>query len=551
MLETHLRQTATILLKSAIRIAPPDIREWGQAIQCELAYVEGPWAALMWALGGAGVLAKHALASLIVPGRARGMVPDGGLFAKNISLRKAAAIGGIVCALGALLFFTAPPFRQGIRISLTAWQEAVRAPGPRGQPELAALAKRAEVQHDPEALAFVAARLWDGRECARLAEEAVRLDPQFLWVYAVVAVRHPDLAEIPAWVSKLEQWDPQNALFPIISGECVDIALVSRASKLSPERLGRELDGNPDRRRAMAAAFSSTRFDDYLDRLERLDRVVVHRYRFDDPLILVDTTWSDLPSYAFQDTTWYAKSLLQSAHDLEARGDRKPATQTYWAVARFGQLLDSQARGDQGHEIGGALQRAAYEGLEALSANEGNSDQAALFRYLQQKLDPARQRHAQFEQRVLDRQIVLRNAAVLQISSLTMLLCCGLMLLAVLALIVAGRRRPNAPNQRSKSLPTAIALAAGVGFLLSSATVYLTYRPYWYIFQSTLLNGNRSHARDLQNFLIATEVVPGIPPGHYWQLPVYFWAGVTLLCVSGLVLILLRHFWGRPHAHAP
>ena len=31
----------------------------------------------------------------------------------------------------------------------------------------------------------------------------------------------------------------------------------------------------------------------------------------------------------------------------------------------------------------------------------------------------------------------------------------------------------------------------------------------------------------------------------------YVWAGVTLLGVFGLVLILLRHVLGHPHAHAP
>ena len=69
MLETHLRQASTVLLESAIRIAPPDTRDWGRAMRGELNYVEGSWAATMWALGGSSVLAKQALASLFIPGR--------------------------------------------------------------------------------------------------------------------------------------------------------------------------------------------------------------------------------------------------------------------------------------------------------------------------------------------------------------------------------------------------------------------------------------------------------------------------------------------------
>jgi len=88
--------------------------------------------------------------------------------------------------------------------------------------------------------------------------------------------------------------------------------------------------------------------------------------------------------------------------------------------------------------------------------------------------------------------------------------------------------------------------------LLSSATIYLTYRPYWYIFQRTILNGDRSQTRDFRDFLMATHVLPGVAPHSYLlvNFQFYFWAGVILLGVAGLVLILLRHLLGRPRANA-
>ena len=129
MLETHLRQAATVLLESAIRIAPADTRDWGRAMLGELNYVEGPWAATMWALGGASVLAKQALASLLIPGRrGQGIVPDGGLFAKSATLRKAALAMGGACVLAALLFFAAPPFRQAFQVALEPWFMCIRLP---------------------------------------------------------------------------------------------------------------------------------------------------------------------------------------------------------------------------------------------------------------------------------------------------------------------------------------------------------------------------------------------------------------------------------------
>jgi hypothetical protein len=39
------------LLRTAHRISPPQVREWGEAMQAELAYVQGLWATLTWAGG--------------------------------------------------------------------------------------------------------------------------------------------------------------------------------------------------------------------------------------------------------------------------------------------------------------------------------------------------------------------------------------------------------------------------------------------------------------------------------------------------------------------
>jgi ABC-type transport system involved in multi-copper enzyme maturation permease subunit len=132
-----------------------------------------------------------------------------------------------------------------------------------------------------------------------------------------------------------------------------------------------------------------------------------------------------------------------------------------------------------------------------------------------------------------------------------MVLFSGLMVVAAAMLIASSRRggRPGVP--RSRPLATVVALTSAMGLLLSSATIYLTYRPYWYIFQRAILNGDRSQARDLRHFLAAIRGLPGLKPGSYLprNLPVYFWAGVTLLGVIGLVLILLRHFLGRPRAN--
>ena len=483
MLKTHLRQAATVLLESAIRIAPPDTRDWGRAMRGELNHVEGPWATIMWAIGGASVLAKDPLASLLIPGRrGQGVVPDGALFAKSVSLRKAALVTGGACVLAALLFFAAPPFRQAFQVALR---------------------------------------------------------------------------ETSQWVEKLQRWDPQNALLHLTTAESIAQANFHRGV-WSPSTKEQELAWQS----AMMRAFQSPKFDDYLDRVAQLNRRVVPRYGFYDPYEVQSREEIDLPVSAFENSERFAKSLLHSGADLEAKGDQKGARDKYWTVVRYGQLLDSQGHTGFEHLVGTTVQAMAYKQLRAASAKGGNPSEAALFGYLAAKFDPVEGEHLGFPgESAFGLDISRRNAAVVEISGLMILVFCGLAVVATSILIAGSRRGARPAAQRAKPVATLVVLTSAVGLLFSSVTLYLTYRPYWYFLQSAILNGERTDTRDLRMFLMYTQSPPGISPHHYILLDAllysrspsflfYVWTGVTLLGVIGLALILLRHFLGRPRANA-
>lgn len=549
MLETHLRQAATVLLESTIRIAPPDARDWGRGMLGELSQVEGRWAVAMWALGGVSVMARSTLFSILIPGRSgQNMVPDGGFFAKRFPLRKVMlAICGLF-VLGALLFFLAPPFRQGARTSLLAWRDFVSPDEPQNQDDLMALAIQAESKHDAEGMAFVAARLQNPAESARLAERAVQLDPNLTWIY--VMANQPLLPKAD-WVSELKHWDPENALPYLIAAESVHLDRLVHASKSPTGEGGREssLESDPAWHNAIAAVFASPKFDDYLDRLREIDRKTSARYGFNNlyEMILGEGVW--LPAYGMADIQRFARSLLLSGQELEARGDMKGARDKYWMVARFGQAMDIKAHTGQVRLLGASLQSSAYSRLERLSEVEGNASEAAHFAYLATKLAPDKAtRTWMLEERVFGWEVSARNATVLQIASLLLLLFTGVSAVAAVFLILGRRDAPP----RFKSVATGALLAGSLGFLLSTATIYLTYRPYWYIFQHEIMKGDRSHAGDLNDFLWAAHWGPGavlfgLSPSY---LPFYFWMGVILLGMFGLALIFLRHFAGRPRANA-
>jgi hypothetical protein len=544
MLETYLRQAATVLLESAIRIAPPDSRDWGQAMRGELNHVEGLWAAMMWALGGASVLAKQALASIFIPGRhGQGIPPDDALFGKDISIRQAASVIAGACILATLLFFATPPFRQALRISLRPWYSALQGTPDNSQPDLEALAMRAGQKHDATALAFCAVHLKDVAASGRLARKAVGLDPNLVWVYAVVAARHPELPEISQWVPKLERWDPQNALFPMIAAESIAISRVIRGDVKTQ---GGEKD--PAWQSAMTAAFQSPKFDDYLDRAEDLDRRVVSRYGVNDLEEALFDEGEGIPTYALAGSVHFATSLIHSGEDLESRDDPKGGREKYWAVARFGQLIDSQGHTWFEHLMATSLQAMAYKQLQASSEKHGNKAEAALFGYLAVKFNPASEARARREEWIFGQDICERNAAVLLASGL-MILIFSSILVVVTPILIAGRRRKEPPTAQAAkpvmALVALVAMTSAVGLLFSSVMLYLTYRPYWYIFHGAILNRDSSQAQDLRAFLESTRMVFGL---HLYLSPgdrIYLWVSVTLLAAIGIVFILLRHFLGR------
>ena len=89
MIPAAPRTVAIALLRFAIWIAPHDTHDWGHAMLNELNHVEGNWSALIWSLGGVGVLAKHAIVALILPGTHRRIVSTASeLFAKEPRMRK-------------------------------------------------------------------------------------------------------------------------------------------------------------------------------------------------------------------------------------------------------------------------------------------------------------------------------------------------------------------------------------------------------------------------------------------------------------------------------
>lgn len=532
MRSSFQRWLARIFLILGIRIAPRHATQWGQAMLSELAEVKGEWAALMWGLGGAGVLTKHALLALIFRGHEVTAFSSGeGFFAKEGPMRKV-SLSVIGCCVGmTLLFLLTPTFRQGLAVSLAQWRMTFEvtphSPLPTTDPAFRALSRRAEQKHDADAIAFAAVNIFDRSERTRLAQEAVQLDPSLTWIYAR-AYPGPDYFQ--SWIRNLKQWDPENALPYFIEASNIDLAQV-RTGKFI-----RHVDQESAAwTNAMTGAFRSSKLDDYQQKLVELDRKVAARYDLDDPYVVARGI-RYLPFIPYYDIFRFEESILESGDKLASRGDLNDALRKYWEVIRF-----EEAVGVPTPEL---LKHACYE-AGAIYQKGGDKTQSDLVSYLANNTTRAENERTDAGRQWLYAMTVIHwDEAVMKISGLLLPIFGGLLLICVL-IIFARSRSLRIGSLRISGGTLTVGVVTAVGLLLSSALVYVSYRPFGGIVGQFVRTGNDGGLFQLDDFLDYAQW-PLFKPGPNY--PLHFWLVVIGICVAVLLVIAGRHVHHRPRS---
>jgi hypothetical protein len=545
------RRLARAMLQGAMRIAPAHAAEWGQAMLCELHYVEGNWTALAWAVGGAGVLMKQALFSLFIPGPASQMASsDRQFFAKEKSMRKSTLIAAAACLAASLLFFAAPAFRQAFALSLRQWHALVGSlygggESPYPGTDYLKMADRARKNHDAEGLAFVAAHGWGTPNAGAVADEAIQIDPNLTWIYAVAGARNWSQPEFDQRIGKLEEYDPQNATPHLIDAQRVQYQDFARGGF----RPGKYAD-DPAWQNAMAAAFASPKLDLYADQLQQLDYNVSRRYGFDDPYEVESQYFlSNGISPGFGNSMDYAKSLLNSGDALAARGDSAGALKQYWLVVHFGEMMwPPQHRTYDVFRIGifaSVFLEEPYKHLAAFYSKRADREQAEFFNYLVDTTKQARlSNSAAARQFFAGTPAEQWNANILGASGIALFLCASVLLVcAVVTLARSLRAQPR--NLQSGPLTNLLGGASAVGVLVSSSALYLSYRPYDELVRAYLRDGDPSHLQTLIVFLSFLNY-DSYPPkvGTLYNLrdfPVYFWAATIVLCIFAVIFVAVRY----------
>jgi hypothetical protein len=563
--QTLFHRLADFVLRIGIRLAPSEAREWGNAMLGELQHIEGKWAAVSWALGGAGVLAKQSLIALLLPSRGGQPAPVGNPLAREGKMHKASLMMGGACLAAVLLFFLAPVFRQGFRVSLAQWQSVIHVDqsGWYRQPGLESFAGRVEKNRDAEGMAFAAVRLHDGDECVRLADEAVRLNPKLVWVLGIVGGRFSTAPGVTGWARRLAQWDPGNALPYLILAQRENLEHIADGSYFhQPQPSAAWMD-------AMAGAFRSNRVDDYTEQLQKLDRTVVQRYPFSNPYFLVESgDRSRLPSYAVVNSFRYAKLVIASGDALEAHGDSKGAIEKYLMVIHFLHAFNLRATYPFFFD---SLKPTLYTRLAAVYKKMGNTPQSAYFAGLAATASHKWEQHGAQWRSEMENQgrisgVTPWNAMVVEASDVAML--ASFCLLLIVLIVVPARSRTLRPSKlRTGPVATALGFLGSVGLLVSSVTLYVTYRPYAAIYTRFLQTGDTSQLKILREFLdftrspIGTQFYPRPNPFHHGGIVIapyvspreftfYFWLAVTVLGVTTLAAMGGWHLLKRRHPRA-
>src|SRR5690348_4016866 len=518
----------------------------------ELHHIEGDWSALGWSVGSAAVLARHAFLALFVPSNAQ---TDGNFFREEKPMRKSTAIAAAVCIAASLLFFAAPTFRDAFQLSVTQWRGLMRAAFSTGYvsfdrgPDYSKLAARAEANHDAEGLAFFALHRRSANDGAKWADGAVALNPQLTWIYAVMANGLRPRSEIDVWISKLKQFDPQNAVPYLIQAEAVQESEV-RSGKF----IYREYLTDPEWLNAMASAFASPKIDTYGDRVKDLDREVAQRYGIYDAHAAQNEYFLIAGAFpGMGNSIDYVKLLVSSGNDLAARGDHAGAEKEYRRAAHFGEMVEASRSVSptpyRYSALAAMLLQGPYRQLGALYRKKGDEVQARHFADLlvdgeRVRRDDLAQAQVYFEGRSAEN----RNARILGLAGIVMFLCFAILpLCAIVTIARSGSIKLS--KLRSGLFTRVLARCSVIGLLISTAALYLSYRPYAEMFRTYLRGGDPTPLLTVGTFLNDLNYSQTPPPHQalysLWTFPMYFWAGIIVLCCVAFALVIAKFFWQR------
>lgn len=448
--------------------------------------------------------------------------------------------------VGAIAFFFVPDFRQSFRdplISISAanqlWyvkdypgrvlKETLGVGGPLPDKMLEQSAKLAEQGRDGRTLAFVALRYPDGKERARLTDEAVALDPQYTWIYYSLGYPYGGFHERYA---KLQAWDPDNAIPYLAAAEAVYYTI--HAFIVAPNDL-EALADQAEWRQAMQKAFAAPRYDSYAMRRFNLERswLIEHRLARADILL-----WSlaDYPHPDSENIRTYDEVLVKKlGKDAEDAKRLPEALNDYWTVAHFGERMQLSGISLMEKLVAADVQFDAYDRLVPLLRQMNRTDEAAT-------LDYAR---AQMHQQVatLQGKDPLAKSSNYNWAALMVHLFTGLTVIFGLSTLVTmgyvNAKRWVRPEKRGRIFQflTVAENYMPILFFLACLGLYISYYPFAQNFHYYLTASGDIH--DLGPLFYNVYPAFGLKPGHHVLAFEDPFRPYAFYAIAGLIVVVI------------
>ncbi len=282
-------------------------------------------------------------------------------------------------AIAALVaFFALPSVHEGFGAVVYSWRPYNNAP----QVDYQRMAREAEANRDAKTLALLSMRMISTRassveDGARLADEAVAMDPSLTWIYYRGAsgwYAYHQIAQKHGWVKKLEEYDPDNATPYLVEASIRDGEIRKQYNYLPPKE---KILNDPAWRAAMEKAFAAPRYDSYYDRAVALEQSVLKAHNLRQPSE-VSTGIFQIYPFGFWESQKYSKLLLDQAKEAEQKGDKATAAHLAWTVVRFAERARDLSRGDLMRATAETMLLPAYEILQPLEAAAGHTEVAKL-----------------------------------------------------------------------------------------------------------------------------------------------------------------------------
>lgn len=531
------------VLGCAVRYWPEENRAWGLALAAEIDETASAFETVRWSLGGIMFFTRSVLSSawgwMKLP--AGSSLPDGPKGPSLIPKRSRVFTAAVLAAAALLLIL--PEGREAIRTVRSSWQDF--QPTGTDLKKLDELAARAEKEKDAGTLAFVALSTDDSKRATELVEQAVSLDPHFVWAYAAANRRIGAGSGQPDWLAQLQAADPGNAVPYLFRADRL-VETHVRAIAMPSAPIGTEetiLASDLKWLALMEQAFLAPRYDSYFQKHSQLARVVWNREQNLSPAITVGSLWRhEMPNLLH--IKIFSLIKREEARKARAAGDLEGAAKSLGEVDAFGVRMADSSGTNIEQWIALYLARDAEREMVEIYSKGGRAEDAAKVTAHLEKIDARLEGRRWGSAPGAEARVkrFRREGTIMQVSAIVGF-ALGLVALAGILLLELQSARRATRLSILRKVSCWAADYAPAAFLAASGAFVLSYLPY----QRALAEYRASNYQviDQERLMDALWSLISFPEDVLGvDAAVAFWGSVTI-ALSALLLIVLVHGFYR------